>query len=137
MKNVKYKIKIMMSKFKFLSILALIVVNSTYGQTIEPSDSLFHRVMLFNWVDTLDVSAQSEVIELFKGMPDKIDGFESIEVNETSKSNEGYDHVLILRFRTKKGLETYEKHPDHLRIQEIAPPLVSGFLLYEYWRKTE
>ena len=88
--------------------------------------------MLFDWADSLDVSAQTEILELFKGLPTKVDGFDSIEINKLSSSKEGYEHVLILSFSSKKGIEMYEKHSDHLRIQELAPPLVSGFLLYEY-----
>lgn len=127
----------MKSKFNFLCILALALAGIGHGQTTQPSDSIFHRVMLVNWADTLDVSAQLEVLKLFKGLPNKIDGFESIDVLKTSLSNEGFDHVLNLKFKTKEGLEAYEKHPDHLRIQKLAPSLVSGFLLYEYWIKPD
>ena len=128
----------MQYKIKFLSFLViLLVTNATYGQSSESSDSSFYRVMLFKWADTLNVSSQTKVFELFKNLPDKIDGFKSIEINEVSKSDEGYDHALILKFSSNSGLETYEKHPDHLRIQEIAPPLVRGFLLYEYWEEDD
>lgn len=123
-------------QIKILAILLLVFAGTAYGQK-KKSDSIFHRAMLFKWADTLDINAQSKILELFKGMPNKIDGFESIEINKISKSDEGFDHAFILKFKTKKGLETYEKYPDHLRIQELAPPLVRGFLLYEYWRKTE
>ena len=64
-------------KFQILSILMLFLVGTTNAQKIESSDSVFHRVMLFNWADSLDVSAQTEVIDLFLGMPDKIEGFDT------------------------------------------------------------
>ena len=121
-------------KFQILSILMLFLVGTTNAQKTESSDSVFYRVMLFNWADSLDVSAQTEVINLFLGMPDKIEGFDTIQINELSKSDEGFDHAFILTFKTEEGLETYNDHPDHLQIQKIAPPLIGGFLLYEYWK---
>lgn len=128
----------MQYKTKFLSFLViLLVISTSYGQSSESTDSSFYRVMLFKWADTLDVSSQTRVLELFKNMPNKIDGFKSIEINEVSKSDDGYDHVLILKFSSNSGLETYEKHPDHLSIKELVPPLVRGFLLYEYWKKND
>ncbi len=102
-------------------------------QNKTPSKKLFHRVMLIDWVDTLDNSAKAEVINLFLGLPDKIDGFESFEINDLSKSPESFEHVMILRFTSDESVKAYENHADHLRIQEISPPLISGFLLFEYW----
>jgi hypothetical protein len=103
-------------------------------QNNEPGEKLFHRVMLINWADTLDNSAKTEVINLFLGLPDKINGFESFEINDLSKSTERFEQVMILRFTSDKSVKTYENHTDHLRIQEISPPLLSGFSLFEYWK---
>jgi hypothetical protein len=103
-------------------------------QNKAPGEKLFHRVMLINWADTLDNSAKAEVINLFLGLPDKIDGFESFELNDLSKSTESFEQVMILRFTSDESVKTYENHTDHLRIQEISPPLLSGFSLFEYWK---
>jgi len=103
-------------------------------QNKVPSEILFHRVMLINWADTLDNSAKAEVINLFLGLPDKIDGFESFEINDLSKSPESFEQVMILRFTSDESVKAYENHTDHLRIQEISPPLIGGFLFFEYWK---
>ena len=104
------------------------------AQNNAPSEKVFHRVMLINWADTLDNSSKTEVINLFLGLPDKIDGFESIEINDLSKSTESFEQVMILRFTSDESMKTYENHADHLRIQEISPPLISGFSFFEYWK---
>jgi len=126
--------KIISSKFQFLIVTLLLLTGKTIAQNNEPSEKVFHRVMLVNWADTLDNSAKTEVINLFLGLPDKIDGFESIEIIDLSESTESFDQVMILRFTCDEGMKTYGNHVDHLRIQEISPPLISGFSLFEYWK---
>jgi hypothetical protein len=126
--------KITSSKFQFLIVTLLLLTGKTMAQNNEPSEKVFHRVMLVNWADTLDNSAKTEVINLFLGLPDKIDGFESIEIIDLSESTESFDQVMILRFTSDEGMKTYGNHVDHLRIQEISPPLISGFSLFEYWK---
>ena len=126
--------KIISSKFQFLIVTLLLLTGKTMAQNSEPSEKVFHRVMLVNWADTLDNSAKTEVINLFLGLPDKIDGFESIEIIDLSESTESFDQVMILRFTCDEGMKTYGNHVDHLRIQEISPPLISGFSLFEYWK---
>ncbi|NQU34694.1 MAG: Dabb family protein [Bacteroidetes bacterium] len=111
----------------------LLLASTTIAQNAA-SEKVFHRVMLINWADSLDNSAKTEVINLFLGLPDKIDGFKSIEINDLSKSTEDFEQVMILRFTSDEGIKTYGNHADHLRIQEISPPLISGFSLFEYWK---
>ena len=129
-----YPMKTIGSKFQFLIVTLLLITTTTMAQNNVPSEKVFHQIMLINWVDTLDNSAKTEVINLFSGLPDKIDGFESFEVNDLSKSSESFDQVMILRFTSDESVKTYEDHTDHLKIQEISSPLLSGFFLFEYWK---
>ncbi len=129
-----YPMKTMSSKFQFLIAVLLLITGTTMAQNNEPSEKVFHRIMLINWADTLDNSAKTEVINLFLGLPDKIDGLESVEVNDLSKSTESFNQVIMLKFTSDSGFKTYENHADHLRIKEISPPLISGFSLFEYWK---
>lgn len=64
----------------------------------------------------------------------KTDGFGSKKIIDLSKSTESFDQVMILRFTSDEGMKTYGNHADHLKIQEISPPLISGFSLFEYWK---
>jgi hypothetical protein len=128
-----YPMKTIGSKFQFLIVTLLLITTTTMAQNNVPSEKVFHQIMLINWADTLDNSAKTEVINLFLGLPDKINGFESFEINDLSKSTERFEQVMILRFTSKESVKAYENHADHLRIQEISPPLLSGFSLFEYW----
>ena len=130
MKNVLLKLQV-------LIVLLLSINCDLLAQQTEPTQELFHRVMLINWADTLDHDIKAEVKDLFMGLPAKVDGFRTIEIQDVSKSDEGFEQVLILQFTSEDGLKAYENHEDHLRIQEISPPLVSGFSLYEFWRHLE
>jgi len=50
--------------------------------------------------DNLNENAKAEVLKLFKGLPDKMDGFQSIDIYDISESSEEYQTVFVLQFET-------------------------------------
>ncbi len=111
-----YPMKTIGRKFHFLIVALLLITTTTMAQNNASGEKIFHRVMLINWAETLDNSVKAEVIKLFLGLPDKIDGFESFEIDDLSKSAEGFQQVMILRFTSGESVKTYENHADHHRI---------------------
>ncbi len=75
MKNVLFKLQV-------LIVLLLSINCDLLAQQTEPTQELFHRVMLINWADTLDHDIKAEVKDLFMGLPAKVDGFRSIEIHD-------------------------------------------------------
>lgn len=102
------------------------------AQDAANRDSLYH-VLLLDWSDMADSSQKAEVYALFKALPAKIEGFERIRFAPVLRSNQNFDEVLIMVFRHEAALDTYQSHPDHLRIKEIALPLLSQMSKYDYW----
>lgn len=70
-------------------------------------------------------------------MRKKIDGFEWVHIADLTKSSQGFDQAITVTFTSEAGLETYNTHSDHMRIQELAQGIVEDFATYEYWEKIE
>jgi hypothetical protein len=58
--------------------------------------------------------------------------FMEIGVNAPEASDENYDVVLIAEFKNFKDLETYQKHPAHVRFKEFIKPLRSDKIAVDY-----
>ena len=107
-------------------------ISSHSQNDINHSKTLQH-VLLFQWAKDANPDAKSEVLSLFKGLSNKIEGMHSFEILEVTTSSGNYDQVLIFEFATEEALKRYDEHPDHLRVKTLAPPLISGFASYDYW----
>ncbi|HPG07035.1 MAG TPA: Dabb family protein [Saprospiraceae bacterium] len=94
----------------------------------------YHHVLLFQWKDSLDLNVKKEVIQLFKNLPAKIDGFEEVSIVDLAESSEGFNTICIQVFNSIEAYQQYKSHPDHAKISEIGPPLLSGFSEFDYWK---
>jgi hypothetical protein len=122
-----------MKTLKMLSLLTIVCFSSfSFAQVMEPSKQ-FHHVLLFKWADSLDISAKNEVMTLFKELPSKVEGFNNINILDLAMSSDGFDTLFIMRFASKEAQDIYQQHPDHKRIQAIAPPLIAKFSEFDYW----
>ena len=99
-----------------------------------PIDKHLQHVLLFKWADGHIVETKAKVLNLFKGLPEKIEGLVSFEIRDVISSSGDFDNILIFKFKSEDGLEEYEDHPDHLKVKELAPSLLSGFAAFDYWQ---
>ena len=116
-------------------ILFIILVNFTssyFAQNVE-TQKQFHHVLLFKWAENMDTSIKTEIMTLFKGLPAKIEGFNSISIEDMVMSSDGFDSIFIMRFDSKEAQDIYQEHPDHKRIQAIAQPFIAKFSKFDYW----
>ena len=58
--------------------------------------------------------------------------FMEVGVNAPEASIDNYDVVLIAEFKNFKDLETYQKHPAHVRFKEFIKPLRSNKIAVDY-----
>jgi len=103
------------------------------AQEIDSSKKLYH-VLLFQWADSLDVNSKAEIINLFKGLPAKVEGFEEIKIIDLTMSTDNFDTVIIQTFSSNNALEYYKNHADHQRILEIGPVLLERIGKFDYWK---
>lgn len=123
-----------MKSLKMISAVLTILLMSIGAYSTQPLDNedYFNRVMLFQWTEDVNQETKSEVLNLFSGLPEQVDGFLGIDIVDLSMSSEEFETLLILKFSSPDAAKRYEEHPDHKKIQEIAPPLVSKFEMFEY-----
>ena len=123
-----------MKKDKKLWVVGLffLLTLNVFPKNLTTENDFFYREMLFQWTENATHESKAEVLDLFKGLPDKVEGFLEIKIIDLSMSSEGFDTLLILKFSSREVEKIYTEHPDHKKIQEIAPPLVSKFGMFEY-----
>lgn len=122
-----------MKTLKIISFLILVsFATMSYAQDMAPLKQ-YHHVLLIKWADSLDVLAKEKVMTLFKELPSKIEGFNSVNIKDIVTSSDGFDTIFILRFNSKEAQESYQQHPDHEKISSLAPPLIAKFGEFDYW----
>lgn len=123
-------------KFKNAIIILLLVFASRtiYSQTNDSSQSsLLQHVLMLKWADNANEVIKTEVLSLFHNLPNKIEGFERLDVHEVVQSSGDFEIVIVMQFTSQEALDQYQVHPDHSRIKEIGPPLLSKFAEVDYW----
>ena len=120
--------------FYGLMVFFLSLGEEAFSQPSPAAGNLFHHVLLFKWKEDASLAQKSEMIKLFKGLPDKVVGFESFEMSDVSLSTEGFDSILILKFTSETAMKEYEAHADHQRIAKtLGPAVVGKFAVVDYW----
>lgn len=104
-----------------------------HSQEGSKNGKTLQHVLLFQWTEGVNAEAKTEVLSLFKGLPEKINGLNSFEILEVTNSSGNFDQILIFEFASEQALESYDQHPDHLKVKTLAPPLISGFASVDYW----
>ena len=117
-------------KFKIILLLLVFASGSIYSQT---NNKLLQHVIMIKWEDNADEKVKNEVLTLFNNLPDKVDGFENLNVYDVIQSSGEFDIVIVMQFTSQEALDQYQVHPDHSRIKEIGIPLLSNFAEVDYW----
>lgn len=121
-----------MKPFKIFSVFALLILLSSKISAQGASKPLQH-VLLFDWKEDVEATQKEQILELFRGLVDKMEGFNTLSIKEVIKSSGNFDMVLILEFTSEDALKAYEVHPDHVKISEIAPPLLGDFSVFDFY----
>jgi hypothetical protein len=71
--------------------------------------------------------------ELLMGLNDKIDSIVHIEVGiNINRSEAAYDVVLYSEFSDSEGLNTYQKHEEHLKVAAFIKAVVQDRVVVDY-----
>ena len=122
-------------KFVLAIIIVLLGIGNVKANNSEEQQKVYIRVLLFTWQDSLSVDTKAEFLDLFKGLPEKVDGFIGCSVNDIEWSKDGYQTVLVLKLTGNDAVKAYEEHDDHKKILEIGPTIVKDFSMYNYWEE--
>lgn len=110
-----------------------IATNSLLAQEdLSESKNLYHA-LLIEWKEDAAQDDKNEVLEIFKNLPSKIDGFEAVSFKKLIRSNKGHSLLILMRFSDESALQVYQEHPEHLRIKKIGMPLIADLSKHDYW----
>ncbi len=124
-----------MKYFRGIIFSCMLIMSGFQANSQEESTSktLYH-VLLIQWSEGYDSNIKAEIIELFKGLPSKVEGFDNIDILDLVISTEKFDTIIIQEYRSEEALQQYQEHPDHLRIAKIAPKVLSSMSKFDYWK---
>ncbi|WP_343485898.1 Dabb family protein [Allomuricauda sp. d1] len=117
----------------YKAIFTLMFAFGIQAQQSKAETKPLQHVLLFDWKENVEESQKSEIMTLFYGLVDKIDGMESLKAMDVVKSSGNYDVAIFMVFDNEEALKEYEKHPDHIRISETAPPLLASFGVFDFY----
>ncbi|MEL6304956.1 MAG: Dabb family protein [Bacteroidota bacterium] len=123
-----------MSNFRKTAFVILFAVFSFSGFSQEKEENkTLHHVLLIQWSEGHDTAIKDQVLGLFQGLPAKVEGLESFTIKKVEKSSGGFHDTLRFEFTSVAALEAYDVHPDHEKVKQLAPSIISGFAEYDYW----
>lgn len=101
--------------------------------TKQSQHSYFYHNLLFQWKDSIDPEVKENMLNLLKGIPNQIEGFESIEFYKLEAGDGEFDLLVIQKYTSKKAEERYQEHPDHLKAKSMGPQLIQKMAEFDYW----
>ncbi|MCX2680186.1 Dabb family protein [Galbibacter sp. EGI 63066] len=128
MKNSILKSALIISTLMFVTI-------SVYAQSSPEVQTLKH-VLLFQWKAETPADIKAEAVAIFEAMPEKIEGFQTIEVYDLKFSSSDYNMIIIQEFVSEEALKAYESHADHQAFIELTGPNMDSYSVNDYWSKS-
>ncbi|MGK7924002.1 MAG: Dabb family protein [Spirulina sp.] len=95
---------------------------------------MIEHIVLFKWQESASSEAIATAIAALQDMQGKIPSIVDLSCGENfSDRARGYTHGLVVRFRDRAGLETYQPHPFHQDIiKNLIKPIVAEVLAVDY-----
>lgn len=82
---------------------------------------MIRHLVMWKLKDNNKADNLQEMKKQLLSLKDKIDIIRSIEVGiDINRSDVAYDIALVTTFDSKEDLQTYQKHPDHVKVAEFV-----------------
>jgi Stress responsive A/B Barrel Domain len=95
---------------------------------------MIEHIVLFKWKEGTTPEAIAAVMKGLQGLKDSIPQIVDLSCGENfSDRSQGFEHGLVVRFRSRKDLEAYQPHPAHTDVvQNLIQPILAGILAVDY-----
>jgi len=113
---------------------------ATYTETVEvktPAQVLRH-VVLIRFEEGTSAADIRKVENAFNALASKIDAIYDYEWGtdvSVDQRNQGYTHCFVLTFLSEADRDTYQAHPAHQALVEMATPYLGEILVVDFWAK--
>ena len=95
-------------------------------------EKVLYHVLLLKWSETGSQRERDDLIELFEGLPGKVEGFEEVEILNLDGSSRQFNAAVIMSFSSSHGLEAYKQHEDRGQIRQMARDVIDGYASYDF-----
>ncbi|MCL6266149.1 Dabb family protein [Flagellimonas myxillae] len=92
----------------------------------------FHHVLLYRWADDVEGPKKEKFLEIFKGLPSKIEGLNNVSLDLITNSSEDHDILITLHFSSDDNIKTYQNHPDHKTIELMAADIIQDYDFFQF-----
>lgn len=95
---------------------------------------MIEHIVLFKWKAEASPDAIAAVFEALRQLKNQIPEIVELSCGENfSERSQGFQHGLVVRFRDRQGLATYQPHPAHQAVvQSLIKPIVAEILAVDY-----
>lgn len=95
---------------------------------------MIEHIVLFRFKSDIEDAAKQRLIEELRGLEGRVPSIRSISSGlNFSTRGDGYEAGLVIRFDDQAGLDSYQIHPDHVRVvQDCVKPVVEKVLAVDY-----
>lgn len=95
---------------------------------------MIEHVLLIRWLEGANPEAVDAAMAELRALKDKIPGIMDLSSGANfSVRAKGYTHGLVIRFKDRAALDTYNPHPEHQRVvQKFINPIRDDSLVLDY-----
>lgn len=99
-------------------------------------DRVLRHAVFFKFKETSSEEEVNEVVEAFRGLPEKIDAITDFAWgtnNSPEGLDDGFTHCFLLTFADEAGRDVYLPHPDHKAFGDVLRPHMEDVFVIDYW----
>jgi hypothetical protein len=96
---------------------------------------MIRHVLFIKFKTAVQKNQIYELKRLFKAMPHKVKGVESVEWGENDSpenKNQGFTHCVLMTFTDEKGRQNYLPHPEHDALKQVFKPILEDIVVFDY-----
>ncbi len=96
---------------------------------------MIRHILLVQFTSAATDSDIAAVRSAFIGIPDRIEGVESVEWgtnNSPENMNKHYTHCVLMTFKDEAARSRYLPHPAHEELKAVFVPTIEDILVFDY-----
>lgn len=101
-----------------------------------PEGKVLRHAVFFGFRDSTSEEQIQEVVDAFRGLPEKIDAITDFAWgtnNSPEKLDDGFTHCFLLTFKDEAGRAEYLPHPAHKEFGKVLSGRNDQTFVFDYW----
>ncbi|MEM6690564.1 MAG: Dabb family protein [Planctomycetota bacterium] len=124
-----------MIRFCVLSITFALLLSSNLNAQNSDGDKPLRHLVFFDFVEGIDDSSVSDIVDTFNGLPSKISSitdFQSGKNDSPEGLDDGFTHAFAVSFKDQAGLKAYGPDPAHQDLVKKLKGKTDSVFVFDY-----